>query len=81
MSEEPEGPEGYSSFVATPHEYLRAEILSRGFHDQSDSSLLDTVDRLTHETALLLAHVLDTRIRHAELSISDDELATFILSE
>jgi hypothetical protein len=78
MSEEPEL---YSTFALTPHEFLKAEILSRGFHDQSDSSLLDTVDRLTHETALLLAHVLDTRIRHAGLPISDEELAIFILSE
>ena len=70
----------FSTFVATPHEYLRAEILSRGFHEQSDSSLLDTVDAFTYETALLVAHVLDTRIRNG-IVISDEELATFILSE
>ncbi len=64
----------YSSWIP------RAEILSRGFHDQSDSSLLDTVDAFTYETALLVAHVLDTRIRNG-MVIPDEELAIFILSE
>jgi alcohol dehydrogenase YqhD (iron-dependent ADH family) len=77
---EPESEPGHSSFVLTPHEYLKSEILARGFHDQSDTSLLDTVDSFTYEVALLVAHVLDTRIRHG-IEISDEELATFILSE
>lgn len=75
-----EAQEENSTFVITPHEYLRAEILSRGFHDQSDSSLLDIVQNLEYETALLVAHVLDTRIHH-NLAISDEELASFILTE
>jgi hypothetical protein len=70
----------FSTFVATPHEYLKAEILAKGFHDQTDASLLDAVERMEYATALLVAHVLDTRIRNG-FEITDEELATFILSE
>ena len=75
-----EVPEEYSTFVATPHEFIKAEILSRWYEYHADVLMSDKVDGLTYDVALLVAHTLDTRIRNG-FKITDDELMEFIMAE
>lgn len=72
--------EEYNVYIfRDPHAFLRDEILRRNF-EGADVSLLGIVDNLTYDTALLVFHVLDARMKH-NFSISDEEFATFIMSE
>lgn len=75
-----EGPEEFSTFVATPHEYIKDQIYARWYEYHADLSMHDIVDGLAYDVALLVAHTLDTRIRNG-IGITDDELMEFILAE
>ncbi len=65
-------------WLRDPHWFLNQYILEMGFDNQDDQPLLDKVNLLTRDQALLVFHVLDARLQNS-ISVNNDELKGLIL--
>lgn len=64
-----------------PKEQLKDFILMQGYEIQDyDQPLIERVDTYTHEVALQVLTIIETRLEHVN-TISQKELAEFILSD